>query len=79
MERLISHNKVVGIKQTKAALKAGGADVVYVAADAEPSLVAEIVELCEAGRTELVLGHTRKELAKACKIDVPCASAAVLK
>lgn len=79
MERLASHNKVAGIKQTKAAIKSGEAIAVYVACDVDPSLIAEVVALCEKFSVELVAEPTRAELAKACKIDVPCAAAAALK
>ena len=79
MERLISHNKVAGIKQTKAAINSGGALVVYVACDADPCAVEVVSKLCCERGIELVCDYTRKELAKACRIDVPCAAAAVLK
>ena len=79
MERLISHNKVAGIKQTKAAIMSDKAAVVYVACDADPCAVDGISILCGERGVEVVCGCTRKELAKACKIDVPCAAAAVLK
>lgn len=79
MERLISHNKVAGIKQTRAAVKARDALVVYIAKDADLHMVSEIASLCEEMNIELVCEYTRKELAKACRIDVPCAAAAVLK
>ena len=79
MERLITPNKVAGIKQTKAAIKSQNALVVYVANDAAPQAVSEVVDLCKEVNVELVCDYTRKELAKACRIDVPCAAAAVLK
>ncbi len=79
MERLNTPNKVAGIKQTKAAIKSQRALVVYVASDAAPQAVSEVVEFCKEMGVELVCDYTRKELAKACRIDVPCAAAAVLK
>ncbi len=79
MERLISHNKVAGIKQTKAAVNSGKAMVVYIANDVDLHMVSGIASLCEEMNVELVCGYTRKELARACRIDVPCAAAAVLK
>lgn len=79
MERLNNPNKVAGIKQTKAAIKTQNALVVFVANDAAPQAVSEVVDLCKEMKVELVCDYTRKELAKACRIDVPCAAAAVLK
>ncbi len=79
MERLASHNKVAGIKQTKTAITSGDALAVYVACDADPCAVEGILELCRERGIELVCEYTRKELARACRIDVPCAAAAVLK
>lgn len=79
MERLVSHNKVAGIKQTTSAINSGEAQVVYVACDADPCAVAGLSELCCERGIDIVSDYTRKELAKACRIDVPCAAAAVLK
>ncbi len=79
MERLNTPNKVAGIKQTKAAIKSRKALVVFVGSDAAPSAVGEVIDLCKEMDVELVCDHTRKELAKACRIDVPCAAATVLK
>ncbi len=79
MERLNSSNKVAGIKQTKAVVKSGLASVVYVASDADVTLIEPIIELCREKDIEIVLGMTRKELAKAAHIEVPCAAAAILK
>lgn len=79
MQRLNSSNKVAGIKQTKAAVNNNQALVVYTAKDAGPQLVEPIEALCREKGIELVSDCTRKELAKACHIEVPCAAAAVLK
>ena len=79
MDRLNSLSRVAGIKQTKNAVLGGNAKVVYAASDADPSLIAEITSLCAERGVEVVGGITRRELAKACKIDVPCAVAAALK
>ena len=79
MDRLISAKKVAGIKQTKNAIIKGNAAVVYTAEDADPSMISEILKLCGEHGVEAVSVETRKELAKACRIDVPCAVAAVLK
>lgn len=79
MDRLGSAEKVAGIKQTKNAVISGNAALVYTACDADPSMIQEISDLCEEYGVEVVSGYSRKELAKACRIDVPCAAAAILK
>lgn len=79
MERLNSSNKVAGIKQTKAAADSGSASVVYVASDADITMTEPIINLCREKNIEIVVGMTRKELAKAAHIEVPCAAAAILK
>lgn len=79
MERLNSQNRVAGIKQTKNAVLAGNAEAVYLADDTDPSLAAEITALCREHGVEIIGGITRRELSKLCRIDVPCATAAVLK
>ena len=79
MDRLLSAKKVAGIKQTKNAIITGDAIVVYIAEDVDPSIKKEVSVLCDENNIEIVSVGSRKELAKACRIDVPCAVAAVLK
>lgn len=79
MHRLNSSNKVAGVKQTKLAALENSAQVVYLASDAVPTMTEPIAQLCREKGIELVENCTRKELAKACKLDVLCAAAAVLK
>lgn len=79
MDKLANVEKVVGIKQTKNAIVSGRALRVYIASDTKDELIAELVGLCEEHKVEVVSNYNRKELAKACKVDVPSAAAAVLK
>lgn len=79
MESLKHRNKVVGIKETKNAIKAGAADVVYIAEDVDFYAVQPLRELCAEMGVRLEAVPARKELAKACGINVPTAAAAVLK
>lgn len=79
MQRLDSFNKVAGLKQTRAAVLSGKAAVVYLAMDSAPNIVDEVSKLCCGHGVEIVSVGTRRELAKACRIDVPCAVAAALK
>lgn len=79
MEKLKIPNKVAGIKQTKAVVSNGTAEKVYIASDADARLVLDIIELCEKTGTEICKEATKKELGKACGLDVFCAAAAILK
>lgn len=77
MESLKHRNKVVGIKETENAVRAGIADIVYVAEDADFHVVQPLRELCAESGVRLETVSTRRELAKACGVDVPTAAAAV--
>ena len=78
MDRLLSPKRVAGLKQTKNAILSGSASVVYLADDVSDNIAEEVMSLCKESCIELVCGITRVELAKACKIEVPCAVAAVI-
>ncbi|HHT50232.1 MAG TPA: 50S ribosomal protein L7ae-like protein [Eubacteriaceae bacterium] len=73
-----SKNKVVGIKQTRKAIKEGRAEVVYLAKDVDQHLFREIKKLCEDHHIEIYYAETMKELGKACSIDTKAATAAIL-
>lgn len=79
MENLKHRNKVIGVKQVKNALKSGRADMVYVADDADTSVTQSIFEMCRENGIEPIIVETRKELGRACGIDVFTAAAATLK
>ncbi len=78
MERLKSQNRVAGVKQTKNAILNDETSVVYIACDADASLTDELFELCRRKGIEAVTGMTRKELSKACSLDVLCTAAAII-
>lgn len=71
-------NVVIGTKQTMKAVESGNAVEVFVAQDAEPRLVARIVQLCGARAIKLTHVDTMRNLGKACGIDVGAAMAAVV-
>lgn len=79
MEKLKNLNKVVGIKQTKAAVRKGEAQTVYIADDADKNVISGLEELCRGAGLDPMRNITVKELGSLCGIDVPCAAAAVLK
>lgn len=79
MEKLKTPYKVIGIKQTKAAIRDGKAMTVYIADDADFSEISDVIELCRGAGIDPVHVPTLKELGRACGIDVPCAAASVVK
>ena len=78
MESLKHKKKVVGIKETKNAVKSGTASVVYLAEDADFQVIEPLREFCTLSGIKYVSVPGRKELSKACGVDVPTAAAAVL-
>ncbi len=78
MERLKSSQKVVGLKQSRQAVLAGKAEVVFAAEDADAWVMEPLVALCKEHGVEVAWVPTMKELAKACKVEVPTACVAIL-
>lgn len=78
-EFLKTANKVVGLKQSKKAVAKDLAKQVFVAEDAQPWAVEELLQLCEEKGLEIEKIPTMKELGKACSIEVPTACAVLLK
>ncbi|MBA5851772.1 ribosomal L7Ae/L30e/S12e/Gadd45 family protein [Clostridium sp. cel8] len=71
--------KVVGLKQTKKAIKNNMAKTVYIAKDADDDLKRSLEELIEDNSLEVVYVDTMKELGKLCGINVGSSTAALLK
>lgn len=78
MERLKTEDKVVGLKQSKKAINASKAKLVYIARDADMHVVFPIERLCEEKNIEIVYVNNMKDLAKACHVEVETAIAALL-
>lgn len=78
-EALQEARKVIGTKQVTKLLKRQGAEMVFVAEDADKAVTAPLRELCEAQGVELVTVKTMRELGRACSIEVKTAAAAILK
>ncbi|MBR5152096.1 MAG: ribosomal L7Ae/L30e/S12e/Gadd45 family protein [Clostridia bacterium] len=79
MERLKTASKVVGLKQSQKAVRAGKAKTVFVASDADPWVTEPFLALCREQGIELVEEFSMKDLAKACRVEVPTACAVILK
>lgn len=71
--------RVVGSKQVIRAVTDGKAAHVFLGKDAESFLYHRISDLCEEKQVPVTAANTMAELGKLCRVDVPTASAAVLK
>ena len=78
LEELKSAKKVVGIKQLRKALNAGGVQKVFIAEDADPLLTDPIAERCRQLDIPVISVPTMKQLGAACSICVGAAVAAIL-
>lgn len=69
----------VGIKQSSRAISEGKAKLVYLAKDADASIVEKILGLAQENDVQVELVESMKALGRACKIDVGAATAVILK
>ncbi len=79
MERLKEKPHVVGLKQTKKAIESGRAEIVFIARDADLHVVFPLEKSCEENSLTVVYVNNMKELARACRVDVPTAVATIVK
>ena len=79
LEELAEREWVTGLKQTKRALSEGHAERVFLACDADESLLAPVLKLCHENSVPVCSTCTMQQLGRACRIQVRCAAAAVLR
>ena len=70
--------KVVGVKQTLKALNNSHGKVLYIAKDADSSIIDPILKLAEVNSLQIIFVDTMKELGNLCDIDVASATALLL-
>ena len=75
---LASQEKVIGVKQSRKAIRDGRAKRVYVACDADPAITDPVAESCAAAGIPLEDGHPMAQLGQACRITVGASVVAVL-
>ena len=75
---LETEQKVVGVKQLKRALREGRAQRVFLAEDADPHLMAPVVQRCSQCQVPWTWVSTMEDLGRACGIHVGAAAAAVI-
>ena len=74
----LTKEKVVGLKQTKKAIAAGKAAMVYLAKDADPKLTEPLRAMCGLAQIAVVDTCAMSELGRSCGIAVGTAACAVL-
>ena len=79
LSELRTAHKVIGVKQSKTAIRDGAAAEGYVALDAEKRVVGPIYELCSETDTRITEITTMAELGDAAGIDVGAAVVTVLR
>ena len=79
LSELRTAHKVIGVKQSKKAIRDGKAEEVFVALDAEKRVVSPVYELCSETDTKLTEITTMTELGDAAGIDVGAAVVTVLR
>lgn len=79
MERLNTDDRVVGLKQSSKKVSQGLAKAAFVAKDADPRLTEPFIKLCAENGVPVTAADSMRELAKACRVDVPAACAVLLK
>ena len=79
LSELHTAHKVIGVKQSKKAIRDGKAAEVFVALDAEKRVVGTVYELCSETDTKLTEITTMTELGDAAGIDVGAAVVTVLR
>ena len=75
---LASKEKVIGVKQSRKAIRDGRAKQVFLACDADPAITEPIAEMCEDKGIELTWVPSMADLGRACGIDVGAAAAATV-
>lgn len=69
----------VGTKQSTRAVKEEKAQALFIAKDSEQHVVRSIVDEAKKQNVQIVYVESMKKLGKACGIDVPTATAVILK
>ena len=75
---LASQEKVIGVKQSRKAVREGRAKRVYLACDADPAITEPVAESCRSAGIPVETEHTMAQLGHACRITVGASVVAVL-
>ena len=79
LRELMNRDRVVGVKQSRRAIREGRVDQVFLAVNADPALTAPIGQLCREQGIPVVDEFSMEELGKAAGIQVGAAVVALLR
>lgn len=79
LTELASSNRVVGVKQSRKAIRDGHAARVFLACDADPSITESLARDCAKQNIPMENGSTMTQLGRACHISVGASVAVLLK
>lgn len=75
---LAAQEKVVGVKQSRKAIREGKAKRVYLASDADPAMTEPLARSCAERGIPVERTYTMSQLGQACGITVGASVAAIL-
>ena len=78
LTELASQEKVIGVKQSRKAVREGRAKRVYLACDADPAITEPVAESCRCAGIPVEAAHPMAQLGHACRITVGASVVAVL-
>lgn len=79
LDELKKAKKLIGIRQSYKAVANDKVIKAFVARDVEPDLIADFINLCNNKSIPITYVDSKKELGKACGIDVAASAAVILK
>ena len=78
LTEIASQEKVIGVKQSRKAIREGRAKRVYLACDADPAITDPVAESCAAAGIPMEGDYTMAQLGHACRITVGASVVVVL-
>ena len=78
ISELASQEKVIGVKQSRKAIREGRAKQVFLACDADPAITDPVAESCAEAGIPVEDEHTMAQLGQACRITVGASVVVVL-
>ena len=78
ISELASQEKVIGVKQSRRAIREGLAKRVFLADDADPVITDPVAESCNSAGIPVETGYTMAQLGQACRITVGASVVALL-
>lgn len=78
ISELASQEKVIGVKQSRKAIREGRAKRVYLACDADPAITEPVTASCAEAGIPVETDYTLSQLGQACRISVGASVVAVL-